>query len=72
MFASAIDMESLIRRAQKLPLNKQRTLAVVLENLENGQDDDLLLEREIAEFQAAGRPLAPAERERLRQKYARV
>jgi hypothetical protein len=69
---TAIDVENLIRRAHKLPLNKQRTLATVLENLENGRDDDFLLEQEIAEFQAAGRPLTFAEKERLQQRYTHV
>jgi hypothetical protein len=72
MTISAIDTENLIRRAQRLSPNKQRILAVVLENLENGHDDDSLLEQEIAEFQAAGRPLALAEKERLRRKYAHI
>jgi hypothetical protein len=65
-------LDTLSKRVSALSPSKQRTLVTVLENLEGGRDDDLLLEQEIAEFQAAGRPLDSDEKERLRQKYEHV
>jgi hypothetical protein len=65
------DAEQLAQRVTRLSPDKQRTIAIVLENLESW-DNDASLEQEIAEFQAMSRPLSQPEKTNLLKKISRV
>jgi hypothetical protein len=69
--AAIVDVEKLVQRVARLSPDKQKTIAIVLENLENG-DDDAFLEQEIVEFQAISRPLDQGENMRLLEKISGV
>ncbi|MDR1650145.1 MAG: hypothetical protein LBR71_07775 [Synergistaceae bacterium] len=68
MPTAMLEREEIFQIVRALPDEKVAAAAELLRRF----CDDSLLAREIAEFQAAGRPLDFTEKERLRQKYVRV